>query len=67
MNKDFKTLMIYIEGKGPAPQLKIIFPLIGMLAVWITAMVDLSGSNSKISARNKKIDRPKPPVDLPFE
>jgi TM2 domain-containing membrane protein YozV/predicted negative regulator of RcsB-dependent stress response len=66
-NKDFKTLMIYIEGKGPAPQIKILIPLIAMAGVWITAMADLSGSNSKAAARHKIIDRPKPPVDLPFE
>ncbi len=66
-NKDFKSLMIYIEGKGGAPNIKILFPLIGMLAVWITSMVDLGGSNSKTVVRNKMVDRPKPPVDLPFE
>jgi tetratricopeptide (TPR) repeat protein len=66
-NKDFLTLMFYIRGKGAAPNPRVLVPMIGMAAVWIASMMDLSGGKSKAVARHSKVERPKPPVDLPFD
>ena len=66
-NKDFEMLAKYARGAGAAPNWRVLFPIIGMVVVWITAMGDLASRQSKTVARNSKKDRPKPPVDLPFD
>ena len=66
-NKDFLSLMKFVEGKGPSPSSRIFIPLIGMAVVWIGSMMDLGGRSAKEIARHSKVDRPKPPVDLPFD
>jgi len=66
-NKDFGALMVYLQGKGGPPNSRIFIPIIGMAAVWIASMADLFGGQSKTVARHSKVERPKPPVDLPFD
>jgi len=45
----------------------MVVPLLISIAIWIYAMVDLGGQKAKTVARQHKVDRPAPPVDLPFE
>ncbi len=66
-NKDFELLAKYTRGAGPAPNWRVLVPIIGMASVWITSMADLFSGQSKSVTRSTKVERPKPPVDLPFE
>ena len=45
----------------------MVVPLLGVIGTWIYAMVDLGGQKAKAVTRQHKVDRPAPPVDLPFE
>jgi len=66
-NKDFEMLSKYIRGAGAAPNMRVFIPIIAGASVWIAAMGDLFSGQSKSVARTSKVERPKPPVDLPFE
>ncbi|MDR3690670.1 MAG: hypothetical protein P4L46_14930 [Fimbriimonas sp.] len=46
---------------------QVFVPIVVGTIVWIAAMADLSGGGSRTQARHTKVDRPIPPVDLPFE
>jgi len=67
MNKDFLVLAKYIRGVGGAPNWRVLVPIIAGVSVWFAAMADLFSGQSKTVARHSKVERPKPPVDLPFE
>ena len=65
---DFKSLLLMFSKNHTSSTNPLIFiPIAGSIIVWIIAMADLSGGQSKVSARHSKVDRPKPPVDLPFD
>ncbi len=66
-NKDFELLAKMARGIGPGPNWRVLIPIIGMAIIWIVAMLDLTGGETKAAVRSAKVDRPKPPVDLPFE
>ena len=66
-NRDFLMLSKFLRGAGPAPNWRVLVPIIAMASVWFTAMADLFSRQAKTVARSGKIDHPKPPVDLPFE
>lgn len=66
-NKDFEILSKYARGAGPAPNWRVLIPIIAGASVWVTAMADLFSGQSKSVSRHEKLERPKPPVDLPFE
>ncbi len=66
--QDFKALMFMFSKTHPGTIHPVVFiPIIGSAAFWFAAMADLSGSQTKTRARNVKVERPKPPVDLPFD
>ena len=66
-HKDFELLMRFLRGSSTPPNWRVLIPLIAMAADWFTALGDLASGQNKESARHTKTDRPKPPVDLPFE
>jgi len=67
-NKDFEILAKFVRGAGPSPNWRVLIPIIGMASIWITAIADLmSGSKPPGRGPKSKIERPKPPVDLPFD
>ena len=66
-HKDFELLMRFIRGANTPPNWRVLIPLIGMAADWFTALGDLASGQNREVARHSKGDRPKPPVDLPFE
>jgi hypothetical protein len=66
--KDFKALMLmFSKSQTGAIHPNIFIPIAGVVVIWLIAMADLSGGNKSGGARHSKVDRPKPPVDLPFE
>jgi tetratricopeptide (TPR) repeat protein len=66
-HKDFELLMRYARGAQTPPNFRILIPIIAMVADWFTSLGDLASGQNRESARHTKTDRPKPPVDLPFE
>jgi tetratricopeptide (TPR) repeat protein len=65
MQNDVKALLRLVAGKDGHPNMVVVIPLFVALVIWIGAQAAL-GVDDRGSAR-KKVDRPKPPVDLPFE
>jgi len=71
MRKDFELLMHVLvpsnHSSPGSPKWLVLVPILGAIAVWLTSMGDLFSGQSQTVARHTKVDRPKPPVDLPFD
>ncbi len=63
--KDFVGLIQAALGKGGSIEMGVLVPLFLMVCIWIATLKSLTGSPKSDS--RKKIDHPRPPVDLPFE
>jgi len=66
-HKDFEALMRFAFGKGSSPTGTIFIPILGIAITWVVSMMDLSGGSGGSGSRQSKVERPKPPVDLPFD
>lgn len=59
-------LVRMVMGQLSAPvNLLVLLPLAGMFVLWLVAIYDMNAQARK--ARPERRERPKPPVDLPFE
>ncbi len=63
--KDFAALIQLAAGKQSQPSLGVLIPLFIMAIIWIGTLKSLTGPIK--SETRQKVDRPRPPVDLPFE
>lgn len=63
--KDIAGLIAMATGGGHGtPNLLVLVPLFGMVVLWLGALNSLTDKRKTVRS---KIDRPAPPVDMPFE
>ncbi len=65
MQNDVKSILRMAAPQHAQPNLIVLLPLFLAILIWISAQAAL-GVEDRPSTRTK-VDRPKPPVDLPFE
>jgi hypothetical protein len=63
-NRDLEQLIRFSAGGNAKPSLIVLLPVFIGFVIWIASLADLSGGKT---AGRQKIERPKPPVDLPYE
>jgi tetratricopeptide (TPR) repeat protein len=65
MRNDVMGIIKMVAGRPEHPNLLVMLPLFFAIVLWIGAQASL-GSGAKSHARTK-VERPTPPVDLPFD
>lgn len=65
MFRDMAKFFGSLQGYHATPNYVVVVPLLGMAIVFVAALLSLKGIAAPTS--RKTVERPKPPVDLPFE
>lgn len=65
MSKDLYGLFGFALGKSTKPNLLVLVPIFIAFAIWIGTLKSLSVPRA--AAARKRVPRPAPPVDLPFD
>ena len=64
--KDFAALLNFAKGGAPgSPNMVVLIPLFLMIVIFVGTLKSLA--TPKESAQRGPVERPRPPVDLPFE
>jgi tetratricopeptide (TPR) repeat protein len=65
LREDFKGLVTLAAGQGRTPNLTVMVPLFIMVLLYFGSLASLQSARRTVAKR--RVDRPVPPVDKPFE